>query len=87
MSTPPPGADVPDWVRRVLEAAQRVPWAEVWAAVIWLSTVGRRYWDRLNARERREVLDLMMKSKGERSNLTRREQVRLLRLFHKVRGA
>jgi hypothetical protein len=78
---------MPAWVWRVLEAAQRVPWAEVWAAVLWLSTLGRKYWDRLDPKERREVLDLMMKSRGERSNLTRTEQIRLFRLFQKVRRA
>jgi hypothetical protein len=76
---------VPTWVRRVL-AARSVPWAELLAAVAWLTTVGRAYWDRLDGDERRDALELLMKSRGERSNLTRREQLRLRRLFKKVRG-
>ena len=78
---------MPVWVWRTLKAARRVPWTKVWAAVVWLSTVGREYWDRLDRKERREALDLMVKSKGNRSNLTRREQDRLVGLFNKVRGA
>jgi hypothetical protein len=74
------------WVWRSLAASDQVPWAEVWAAVIWLTTLGRTYWDRLDATERREAVDLMVKSRGERLNLTRREQLRLWRLFRKVRG-
>ena len=76
---------MPVWVWRVLKAARRVPWTKVWGAVIWLSTVGRKYWDRLTAAERREMLALMTKSKGRRSNLTKREQERVLRLFDKIR--
>jgi hypothetical protein len=78
---------MPVWVWRALKAARRVPWTKVWAAVLWLSTVGRKYWDRLSAAERKEVLDLMLKSKGSRSNLTGTEQDRLVRLFSQVRGA
>jgi len=78
---------MPVWVWRALKAARRVPWSKVWAAVLWLSTVGRKYWDRLSAAERKEVLDLMLNSKGSRSNLTGKEQDRLVRLFNQVRGA
>jgi len=78
---------MPVWVWRALKAARRVPWTKVWAAVLWLSTVGRQYWDRLSAAERKEVLDLMLKSKGSRSNLTGKEQDRLVRLFNQLRGA
>jgi len=76
---------MPIWVWRVLKTARRVPWMKVWAAVIWLSTVGRKYWDRLTPAERRELLALMTKSKGRRSNLTKKEQERVLRLFDKIR--
>ena len=47
--------------------------------------VGREYWDRLTPKERRELLDLMVKSKGSRSNLTSKEQGRLIELFNKIR--
>jgi hypothetical protein len=55
------------------------------AAVIWLATVGREYWDRLTPDERRGLLDLMWKSKGRRSNLSKREQNRVLDLLDKIR--
>ena len=76
---------MPVWVLRVLIAARRVPWRRVVAAVIWLATVGREYWDRLTAGERRELLDLMLKSRGRRSNLSKKEQNRALDLLDKIR--
>jgi hypothetical protein len=74
------------WVAIAISGAKRVPWAKVIAAVAWLNTEGRRYWNRLTPRERREVLDLIAKSKGSRSNLTNAEQGRLLDLFGKIRA-
>ena len=76
---------MPGWVWRVLAAARRVPWRRVWVAVLWLSTVGRQYWDRLTPAERSELLDLMRKSKARRSNLTKKEQDRVVDLFDKIR--
>ena len=76
---------MPLWVWRVLKAARRVPWTKVWAAVIWMSTVGRKYWDRLTPAERRELLDLMRKSRGRRSNLSKKQRDRLVKLFDKIR--
>ena len=76
---------MPLWVWRVLKAARRVPWTKVWAAVIWMSTVGRKYWGRLTPAERRELLDLMRKSRGRRSNLSKKQRDRLVKLFDKIR--
>ena len=76
---------MPVWVLRVLAAARKVPWTRVIAAVGWLATVGRKYWDRLTADERREVFDLLRKSKGQKSNLTKTEQDRVATLLKKVR--
>jgi hypothetical protein len=70
---------------RVLTAARKVPWTRVIAAVGWLTTVGRKYWDRLTADERREVFDLLRKSKGQKSNLSKTEQDRVATLLNKVR--
>jgi predicted Fe-S protein YdhL (DUF1289 family) len=55
--------------------------------VVWLATAGREYWNRLTPDERREVLDLVKKSKGKRSNLSQREQDRVVALLEKVRRA
>lgn len=75
------------WVATTIRGAKKVPWARVMAAVVWLNTEGRRYWNRLTPRERREVMDLIAKSKGSRSNLTNAEQGRLLDLFGKIRAS
>lgn len=77
---------MPKWVLLTLRAARRVPWKKVLAAILWLTTRGRRYWDRLTPAERREVLDIAVKSKGRRSNLSNAEQGRLVDLFAKIRG-
>jgi hypothetical protein len=76
---------MPIWVIRTLRAAKRVPWTKVLAAILWLNTEGRKYWNRLSPEERREVRDLAMKSRGSRANLSAAEQGRLVDLFGKIR--
>lgn len=76
---------MPNWVVQALRAAKRVPWRKVLAAILWLNTEGRRYWNRLSPEERREVRDLAVKSKGSRANLSAAEQGRLVDLFAKIR--
>jgi hypothetical protein len=76
---------MPTWVLQALSAARKVPWRRVIAAIVWLSTSGREYWNRLTPDERREVRELAMKSKGKRSNLTGADQDRLVALFLKIR--
>ena len=78
---------MPAWVLKALAAARKVPWKRVMAAIVWLATAGREYWNRLTPDERREVLDLVKKSKGKRSNLSQREQDRVVALLEKVRRA
>ena len=60
-------------------------WRKVLAAILWLNTEGRKYWNRLSPDERREVRDLAIKSKGSRSNLTPEDEDRLIVLFRKIR--
>ena len=76
---------MPAWVLQALSAARKVPWRKVLAAIVWLATSGRKYWDRLTPDERREVRDLAVKSKGKRSNLSKSELDRLVALFQKIR--
>jgi alkylated DNA nucleotide flippase Atl1 len=76
---------MPAWVLKALTAARRVPWRRVIAAVVWLATAGREYWNRLTADERRELLDLVKKSRGARSNLSQAEQDRVVALLEKIR--
>jgi hypothetical protein len=74
------------WVAKTIRGAKKVPWAKVLAAIAWLNTEGREYWNRLTAAERREVLDLAAKSRGRRSNLSNAEQGRILDLLGKLRA-
>lgn len=76
---------MPVWIWKTLSAARKVPWTKVLAAIVWLNTEGRRYWNRLSPDERREVKDLAVKSRGRRSNLTNADQGRLVDLFSKIR--
>ncbi|MCW2980525.1 MAG: hypothetical protein JWO14_2252 [Solirubrobacterales bacterium] len=73
------------WVAKTIRGARKVPWAKVLAAIAWLNTEGREYWNRLTAEERREVLDLAARSRGRRSNLTNAEQGRIVDLLGKLR--
>jgi hypothetical protein len=76
---------MPTWVRQALAASRKVPWRRVIAAIIWLATRGREYWNRLTSDERRELLDLVKRSKGSRSNLSNAEQGRVVDLLLKIR--
>ena len=76
---------MPSWVLQAITAVRKVPWRRVIAAIVWLNTEGRRYWNRLTPAERREVRDLALKSKGSRSNLTPDDEDRLILLFRKLR--
>jgi hypothetical protein len=68
-----------------LIALRRVPWMRVWLAAQWLYRQGRRRLEQnLSERERRDLLDLMRKSKGRQSNLSSREQDRLRRLVRQA---
>jgi hypothetical protein len=77
---------MPTWVRQALAAARKVPWRRVIAAIVWLATAGREYWNRLTSDERRELLDLVKRSKGSRSNLSPTEQDRVVALLLKIRS-
>jgi hypothetical protein len=76
---------MPAWVLQAITAVRKVPWRKVLAAIVWLNTEGRRYWNRLSPDERREVRDLALKSRGKRSNLSPEDEDRLILLFRKIR--
>ena len=76
---------MPAWVQQALSAARRVPWRRVVAAIAWLATAGREYWNRLSSAERRELFDLVKRSRGSRSNLSQAEQDRVVALLLKIR--
>ncbi|MGH2936849.1 MAG: hypothetical protein ACRDPE_01865 [Solirubrobacterales bacterium] len=71
---------------KTIRGARKVPWAKVLAAIAWLNSEGREYWNRLTAAERREVLDLAARSRGRRANLSNAEQGRILDLLGKLRA-
>jgi hypothetical protein len=55
-------------------ALRRVPWMRVWVAATWLYHQGRERLERnLSPPERRDLWNLMKKSGGRPSNLSRRE--------------
>lgn len=60
-------------------------WRVVWTVAVWLFKQGR---DRLNRNlsepERRDLWELMRKSKGRRSNLSSREQDRFRKLVKRA---
>ena len=58
-----------------------VPWARLAFAAQWLFIHGRGLLERnLTAAQRRELADLLGKSKGRRSNLTPRQRERFVAL-------
>ena len=58
-------------------AIRRIPWARLYVSATWLWHQGRgRLEKNLSERERSELKDLMMRSKGRRSNLSSRDQAR-----------
>ena len=76
---------MPIWVVKALLLARKVRWARVIAAIGWLITRGRKYWERLSPDERRELLALLRKSKGRSSNLSKKERNRVVALVKKLR--
>ncbi len=65
--------------------ARRIPWARAWLVAQWLYRHGRERVQRnLTGPERRELWELMKRSQGRRSNLSKREQSRFLTLVRKA---
>ena len=61
-------------------AAGRIPWKAITGAVMWLIDHVR---NNLKEKERQELLQLVAGSKGRRTNLTQKEQQRVLALLRK----
>jgi len=76
---------MPVWVWRVLKAARGSLGRRSGPRSFGCPRWGRKYWNRLTPAERRELLALMIESKGRRSNLTKKEQDRVLTLLDKIR--
>ena len=70
-----------------LPSAREIPWAELrrraTVVYLWLQAG----WDALSADERREVAEILRKSRGRPGNLTREETRRLGRLAGRAASA
>jgi hypothetical protein len=65
---------------------RRVQWVYILEAARWLYTHGRRSWERLSDRERRELARIVRKTRGRPGNLTPRERDELRRIVIKAVG-
>ncbi|MDQ2676542.1 MAG: hypothetical protein M3Y34_07005 [Actinomycetota bacterium] len=67
----------------VSSRARAVSWTALYKSAMWLYAKGQQFWDNLTAAERRELGDLLRKSKGRRANLSARETDRLKEVVRK----
>jgi hypothetical protein len=58
-------------------------WTALYKSAMWLYSKGQQFWDNLTALERKELGDILRKSKGRRANLESREVDRLRDLVRK----
>ena len=71
---------MPFWLARRAAPAiwKRVPWKVVWAGALWLAEKGReRVQNNLDAKERREFQQLIVKSRGRPARLSQHDKDRL----------
>lgn len=74
---------MPVWAALVSSRARAVPWTILYKSATWLYGRGQQFWDNLGAGERKELGDLVKKSKGRRANLSEREAERLRNIVRK----
>ena len=81
---------MPFWIARRAAPAiwRRVPWKMVWAVSLWLAEKGReRVRENLTTSEQAELWNLVKKSKGRSSNLSKRDRTRMKNIVGKaIRG-
>ena len=71
---------MPAWIAKKAAKSvwKRIPWRLVWAVSLWLVEKGRdRLRENLTDKERREFIDLVLRSKGKPSNLSERQRARI----------
>jgi hypothetical protein len=71
----------------IAATARKIPWATVVAVGTVAARKGSAAWNALTPRQRRELADLVRKSKGRPSNLTKRQQYEARRLARKALDA
>jgi hypothetical protein len=67
----------------LITRVRALPWVAIFAAARFLYERGREFWGNLTEAERRDLGDLVRKSKGRRGNLSDREYGRLKELVKK----
>ena len=81
---------MPAWIAKVAAKSvwKRIPWRMVWAVSLWLVEKGRERLDQnLSSKERKEFLNLVLKSKGKPGNLSQRDRTRVKNIAGKaIRG-
>jgi hypothetical protein len=81
---------MPAWIAKVAakSAWKRVPWKMVWMVSLWLVEKGRdRMQANLTKRERQELANLVLRSKGRPGNLAQRDRTRIKNIAGKaIRG-
>jgi hypothetical protein len=81
---------MPAWIAKVATKSvwKRIPWRMVWMVSLWLAEKGRdRLRQNLTERERKEFLNLVLKSKGKPGNLAQRDRTRIKNIAGKaIRG-
>ena len=81
---------MPAWIAKVAakSAWKRVPWKMVWMVSLWLVEKGRdRMQANLTKRERQELVNLVLRSKGRPGNLAPRDRTRIKNIAGKaIRG-
>ena len=68
----------------IISRGRALNWIALFEAARFVYRHGRQSWDNLTPEERRQVGELVRKSKGLRSNLTERERERLWELVKKA---
>jgi hypothetical protein len=81
---------MPAWIAKVAAKSvwKRIPWKMAWAVSLWLAEKGRdRMQKNLTDKERKELLNLVLKSKGRPGNLPQRDRTRVKNIAGKaIRG-
>ena len=78
---------MPAWIAKVVakSAWKRIPWRMVWVVALWLVEKGReRMRENLTEKERKELLNLMLRSKGRPGNLAQRDRTRVKNIAGKA---
>ncbi len=81
---------MPAWIAKVAAKSvwKRIPWKMVWAVSLWLVEKGKDRMQRnLTQKERKELVDLVLKSKGRPGSLPQRDRTRVKNIAGKaIRG-